>query len=419
MKKVSLFFAVLMFCFSSFALAQDPGIPDTCKLDTITVTAPGQHFLLQVRAYNDASFAGLAIPLKFSGSSVVCDSGSFAGTRCSTATPGVSGFTIDNTEQSVVVFAVFFGVSPSPGEGPIANLYFTVRNDAINETVYVDTFTTPGGSSLEFSNPSGGSYTPVFKKGKIIVKFPGPEKHNPELIAPIAKEVLCDSNGCDSLNFLVIATDLDASDILTIAKYGKGSFNTTSHPSPDTGFFKWTPVRADTLNSPYVDTFMVDDGTGLADTSLVTIRVKPRAVIPPSGHEGDLDGDGKINATDVIYLINFLFKSGPAPVPPSAGDINGDCFTTVEDVMYLISYLYKGGPAPRIRCNPGDADYDGYVNVTDVVYFINYLFRNGPTPRSMKSCDVNADCEVNVTDVVYLINYMFRNGPALLPGCVE
>ncbi|MCJ7508623.1 MAG: dockerin type I repeat-containing protein [candidate division Zixibacteria bacterium] len=416
MKKVGLFFVVLMFCFSSFVLAQDPGIPDTCKVDTITVTAKGQHFRLQVRAFNDANIGGLSVPLRFSGSSLVCDSGSFVGTRIPVSP--YAGFTIDNVAQTAIIWALWITGYFDPGEGLIGYLYFTVRNDAVSETVYVDTITTPGNVSLEFTNQGGIGYTPVFKKGTINVQLPGPVKHPPVISVPGPKEVICDSNGCDSLSFLVTATDLDASDILTMTKYGKGNFNTTPRPSPDTGFFKWTPVRADTLNSPYTDTFIVDDGTGLADTGTVMIRVKTRT-IPPAGHEGDLNGDGKIDATDVIYLVNFLFKNGPGPIPPPAGDINGDCFTTVEDVMYLINYLYRGGPAPKIRCNPGDADYDGYVNISDVVYLVNYLFKNGPMPRSMKSCDVNADCEIDVSDATYLISYLFRNGPALLPGCME
>ena len=61
---------------------------------------------------------------------------------------------------------------------------------------------------------------------------------------------------------------------------------------------------------------------------------------------GDANGDGVINIADVVYLINYLFIGGPAPVPLAAGDANCDGVVSSADVVYLINYLFIGGPAP-------------------------------------------------------------------------
>ncbi len=61
---------------------------------------------------------------------------------------------------------------------------------------------------------------------------------------------------------------------------------------------------------------------------------------------GDVNGDKVIDIGDVIYLINYLFKSGPTPTPLPAGDATCDGNVDVGDVVYLINYLFKGGPAP-------------------------------------------------------------------------
>jgi hypothetical protein len=61
---------------------------------------------------------------------------------------------------------------------------------------------------------------------------------------------------------------------------------------------------------------------------------------------GDANGDGKLSVSDVVYLINYLFKGGPAPIPWEAGEANCDGKVTVSDVVYLINYLFKGGPPP-------------------------------------------------------------------------
>jgi hypothetical protein len=61
---------------------------------------------------------------------------------------------------------------------------------------------------------------------------------------------------------------------------------------------------------------------------------------------GDANHSGTINILDVSYIINFLYRAGPAPIPPAAADVNCNGTTNIIDVSYLISYLYKGGPAP-------------------------------------------------------------------------
>jgi hypothetical protein len=218
-------------------------------------------------------------------------------------------------------------------------------------------------------------------------------------------------------NFPVIATDRDTVDTLTITKTGVGEFHCPPKTSPNVCYFWWATENADTLNSPYQVVFVVDDGRDSTDTGIVWITVRPY-LIPPSGIEGDVNGDSVVSAADIVFLINYLFMYGPAPNPPVAGDINGDCFIGISDVIWLINYLYLYGPPPQIRCLPGDVNYDGSVNLLDVYYFINYLLFNGPYPISMRSTDVNADCFINVVDLVYEINYLLRGGPAPQPGCV-
>jgi hypothetical protein len=62
---------------------------------------------------------------------------------------------------------------------------------------------------------------------------------------------------------------------------------------------------------------------------------------------GDVNKDGVVNETDVVYLIKYLFIGGPAPVPIlQVGDVNQDEVVNVIDVVYLINYVFIGGPAP-------------------------------------------------------------------------
>ncbi len=67
---------------------------------------------------------------------------------------------------------------------------------------------------------------------------------------------------------------------------------------------------------------------------------------------GDASGDATIDIGDPVYLINYIFKSGPAPDPECVGDANGDDTNDIGDAVYLINYIFKSGPAPVIPCCP-------------------------------------------------------------------
>lgn len=56
------------------------------------------------------------------------------------------------------------------------------------------------------------------------------------------------------------------------------------------------------------------------------------------------DSDGIVSTSDIVYLVNYLFKHGPAPNPLCKADVNHDHRVTVADVVYLVNYLFKGGP---------------------------------------------------------------------------
>jgi hypothetical protein len=61
---------------------------------------------------------------------------------------------------------------------------------------------------------------------------------------------------------------------------------------------------------------------------------------------GDANQDKNVNVADIVYLVSYLFKHGPAPAPFQSGEANCDGKVTVADVVYLVAYLFKHGPQP-------------------------------------------------------------------------
>jgi len=64
---------------------------------------------------------------------------------------------------------------------------------------------------------------------------------------------------------------------------------------------------------------------------------------------GDANGDSKVTVSDVVYLVNYLFKGGPAPDPIQKANVNCNDTVSVSDVVYLVNYLFKGGPKAHCR----------------------------------------------------------------------
>jgi hypothetical protein len=65
---------------------------------------------------------------------------------------------------------------------------------------------------------------------------------------------------------------------------------------------------------------------------------------------GDVNWDGQIDLSDVVFLMNYLFKGGDSPEAQRLGDPSADCRVDLADVVYLLNYLYKGGPPPGVGC---------------------------------------------------------------------
>ena len=68
---------------------------------------------------------------------------------------------------------------------------------------------------------------------------------------------------------------------------------------------------------------------------------------------GDANADGRINVSDAVFIINYVFSGGSAPMPLESGNANCDYNVNISDAVYLINYVFSGGHPP------GDPDGNG------------------------------------------------------------
>lgn len=57
---------------------------------------------------------------------------------------------------------------------------------------------------------------------------------------------------------------------------------------------------------------------------------------------GRANPDTLVDLSDAIFVLQFLFRDGPAPRPMVAADINDDNRVDLADPIYLLDYIFRG-----------------------------------------------------------------------------
>jgi len=127
--------------------------------------------------------------------------------------------------------------------------------------------------------------------------------------------------------------------------------STSHYLQPDTGSMLTLIFDVSSSATPgavlVIDTMTVNDLAPNFSTiygDFHPVFIPGKIVILSCGH-GDVDCSGEINIGDMVYLVDFMFNSGPAP-DPYGGDVDGDGDIDVADLVYLVDYFFNSGPPP-------------------------------------------------------------------------
>ncbi len=115
-----------------------------------------------------------------------------------------------------------------------------------------------------------------------------------------------------------------------------GDLDSTGLTLSPAGDLTGTPTAAGVIGF----TARAEDAAGSADEKELSISVMGPYLC------GDANGDAELDIGDAVYLINYIFRGGPAPVPLDAGDANCDGSHDIGDAVHLITHIFKSGPPP-------------------------------------------------------------------------
>ena len=168
-------------------------------------------------------------------------------------------------------------------------------------------------------------------------------KPGSEIVGAAANDIMIDSQGgVIAVGDAAFAGEMGYGYELFVRRFssdGELSWQRVHHAVTDTsvGYPDRAEVVALAASGDIVVSGITNDFSTLAMT---TLRLRPITA------SGDADGNGIITISDAVYIINYIFSSGPAPQPPLAADADCNGIITISDAVYLINYIFSGGPAP-------------------------------------------------------------------------
>jgi hypothetical protein len=353
-KALLLLFFILIFNVSLLAQYDDPGIPDTVRVDSIQID-PGPApvvFSVEVTAFTDEYISAASLGFYYDSDDIDIDSITLDG-----------GAAEDQEDQSqvkpdsnlAIIGFYWSGIgSPMvPGDSLIANFWFTLDANAPDQTINIDSGFFPPAGDFILTPLSGISLKPQFKAGKIVVGAGTPPQ--PEIDLNPTSFTFNGTVGGANPN----------PQVLNIVNIGDGSLNWSA-----TWNSSWLTVSPSNGTAPSNPAVSVNIFGLTAGTYEDTITISdPNAVNSPQYVPVTLE---LINPPPEIELVpeNFYFIAVQDDVNPSdqqmtINDIGGGTlsWTASNSSAWLTLSSYSGGPGETI---------DLMVDITGLTYGFYY-----------------------------------------------
>ncbi len=289
---------VLSLALTSESVAADPGIPDTVYVESVQVS-PGEHFSVEVRLVSDGGITAGSLGFQWGVPELYLDSVSYAGGIGANLPETYQYLTrIDNTNLYETLTGFFFMDEPisSPGDQIWATLWFTAGLGVVDQTIAIDSaMIAPSG---EFLLVDGNTiaFTPQFVSGNVRILCTDAVDTDSDGLFN------CSDNCIDVAN--ADQADTDGDGIGDACDNCPTLSNANQVDSDGDGVGDLCDNCPSSYNPDQTDA----NSNGIGDVCESGLCL----TIP-----GDANGDGKVDIGDVLYIIQYTFTHGPAPVCPT------------------------------------------------------------------------------------------------------
>jgi hypothetical protein len=367
--RVALATALIAILFSTLSFAQDTGVPDTCRFTSGTWIINSQAdsvFSVDLWGWlDDPLIRGCALGFRLYtfgsigygphvDSLIIVDTFFFNPSLTapvqnyqrsilnSLIDPGAADWGYNGLSIGLIDFTA--AILPLSTKTRIGTLRLKVLDrERVPEdfTIEVDSSFFPPGGTFKFSRQGGDGFAPKFIKSVITVD----NDLTPKLLT------ITPNTGKQNETLNVTVTGYRT-------HFGQGS-STVYYFSKGVSTITATSLS---IVSPtnMTGSFSIPSGaeTGLWNVSVAvdgyaTVTKPNGFTINPPFVCGNADGDSgtlPVDIGDIVYLIDFVFREGPSPVPYEAGDVDCDNFVDIDDIVYLIQFIFAGGFEPCHDC---------------------------------------------------------------------
>lgn len=162
-------------------------------------------------------------------------------------------------------------------------------------------------------------------------------------------------SGDDIVRYSIDPAGVQQTTMIAVIPLETGSIAVGNDPI---AYLHFSQHGAATSDTAIINETSVQPSGGLlfADTSFPSSGYRPvfqsgSLVILPCILTGDVNVTGSISSGDIIYLVGYVFKSGPAPLPcEAAGDVNCTGTVSSSDIIYTVNHVFRSGPPPCDVC---------------------------------------------------------------------
>lgn len=386
----------------------DPGMADTVRVESFSVSLLYNSFWLDVYLYNDEELRSITVPLKWNSSDITCDSVYFDWSRADYI--NLKEMAVDNDHQRLYgAVEVVFEPPLEPGYGWFFSLFCRIDSGAVNQIITFDTTIWPPERELELTLTDGLKIYPQFVAGKITLgEMPDSIVTEPErnvYSAPMdlnikitfPDDILAESITNSSIRFY----GLFSGGIEGLLEYKENTRTITFDPVDNLhpGEKIDVIVNSDLENSRglpvtdgYLSSFTISSGGGSGSFTIKTSTMVDSS--PFDIEAADYDRNGEIDLAVSLPDLNTVaimsndgqatfdqteyYNAGLSPEFLTNVDLNNDGFMDIiaaEIENSQVSSLINNGDGSLaspvimnsvyniINLGAGDFDIDGYIDI--------------------------------------------------------